>query len=470
MPLGFGHLFMLLTISFSALLFEIAKRRIRQDIRKTKEKVVQKRRERRVAQFHSRQVDMPIPKSAIRPTQPMWIIFPLIFCSLAITSTGCDEYFNIENASFDEYSAWGDDTELENWLEVNPRIAKALYWNNPYPLWESERKAEFKKAVEDSQTGLGQHWSTPPVNQRELHNHDHPDTVFSAEDAWRIYCTTTAAMIAFELDRELPWSVQTLDDESITALFDSRTIFRVVPDGYQLLHRSVPASPHETIEFLSAENILGHNRLETIIRLMKWSHQNQTHFLGRYESENVSNHWNYRGAPPVSHILQGTTNQSFGFSHWTAGCRGTTAFFQSVLRVVNIPVRQEIQCGHALPYFVSEGLYLSHGDDPYNSLWPDGESIPVEALLISRDTHHHWFGDHNEAESVCNNVSRQTCELAKGRISAAVIKAYCLDQSNSGSNWRNITEYLQRCATPEEATAESFLRQVAEKVRTRGGC
>ena len=53
---------------------------------------------------------------------------------------------------------------------------------------------------------------------------------------------------------------------------------------------------------------------------------------------------------------------------------------RSVLRAVNIPVKREDGCGHAIPHFLAEGEFLSHGDDPYNRYMKESTSqVPMEA-------------------------------------------------------------------------------------------
>jgi len=62
--------------------------------------------------------------------------------------------------------------------------------------------------------------------------------------------------------------------------------------------------------------------------------------------------------------------------------------------VVNIPVQPIWACGHEMACFMSEGLYLDHGDDPYNSVvkaWDPSYSILL--LLINGTTYQYRFGD-----------------------------------------------------------------------------
>ena len=101
--------------------------------------------------------------------------------------------------------------------------------------------------------------------------------------------------------------------------------------------------------------------------------------------------WQYRGIPPITRVIEGTTTSrpDFTFQHWTAGCHGTTGFLRNVLRAANIPVQIVRICGHELCYFMTEKLYLDHGDDPYNTLFKS-TGLPVVDLLIDEATFENW--------------------------------------------------------------------------------
>jgi hypothetical protein len=115
--------------------------------------------------------------------------------------------------------------------------------------------------------------------------------------------------------------------------------------------------------------------------------------------------------------------------HWTAGCWGTSAFLLWVLKVVNIPVNQVTVGSHATAWFVSEGMYLSHGDDPYNAVSKAG--YPATDLLITYDEFHAWFppGDLTFAD---HNVGRRPIDLAVHYpTSNWVLYRYCDDLLNN---------------------------------------
>jgi hypothetical protein len=148
--------------------------------------------------------------------------------------------------------------------------------------------------------------------------------------------------------------------------------------------------------------------LDTIARVLEWCRDNMTHFLYAATPDNMEDHWQYRGLPPVERIIAGTTS-SFGFRHWTAGCWGTSGFLRLVLRTVNVPATLVTNCGHAQPYFPTVERYLSHGDDPYNRNTRDSGASGLDLLLDSA-TFEEWFDPANPER--CDNVGRRPRELA----------------------------------------------------------
>jgi Dictyostelium (slime mold) repeat len=145
-------------------------------------------------------------------------------------------------------------------------------------------------------------------------------------------------------------------------------------------------------------------------------------------------HWQYRGWPPVSRIISGTVYQQTpnGIQHYTAGCGGTTSFLRDVLRAVNIPVIGENRASHACPHFTSEGLYLSHGDDPYSIR--SMSEIPTEQLLIDQKTFDAWFGPDVAPEQIKNNIGRRTLQLAIEYLPKYFFTKYCADRSKGLSH------------------------------------
>ena len=82
--------------------------------------------------------------------------------------------------------------------------------------------------------------------------------------------------------------------------------------------------------------------------------------------------------------MSGTYPGATAFEHWTAGCHGTTGFLRNVLRAV--PVQNLRVCGHGQVRFLTEGTYLDHANNPYNTGFK-ASALPASALLIDETTY-----------------------------------------------------------------------------------
>ena len=72
--------------------------------------------------------------------------------------------------------------------------------------------------------------------------------------------------------------------------------------------------------------------------------------------------------------------------------------------MLNIPVEPVWVCGHELVYFMSEGLYLDHADDPYNA-FVRASSSPSLLLLIDSATWQSRFGADETVNILGDNTS-----------------------------------------------------------------
>jgi hypothetical protein len=223
------------------------------------------------------------------------------------------------------------------------------------------------------------------------------------------------------------------------------------------------------------------------------------HFGGSVNVGNFEDHWQYRGTVPVSRIIEGTKvsssqNQEWGFCHWTAGCHGTNGFLRAVLRVANIPVIYTRKVGHATPYFPTEELYLSHGDDIYggsfyigiNEIPPlDEEENPISFLqnitkpqypavdlLINKTTYDSWFSSNLPAEAIKNNIGRRKTELALKYLPNIWLVYYCRDVEE-GKTLSTGTFYektnLYHIYSIMELEEMGLWNRIAEKVSLMGG-
>ena len=113
--------------------------------------------------------------------------------------------------------------------------------------------------------------------------------------------------------------------------------------------------------------------------------------------------------------MHGTVDANYptlGTQHWTAGCHGSVGFLSAVLRAVNIPVQPVWVCGHELAYFITEGLYLDHGDGPYNLNVKNSPS-PINSLLIDEATYELWFTTDLTVNITDNNSRRAQMSVVK---------------------------------------------------------
>lgn len=328
-----------------------------------------------------------------------------------------------------------------DFINAHPRVAYSIRWqykvvfddvgayNVPesakvvWADWSAAQKQQLEDAYQQALTWLrspspitdrGDESSLvyPPANLMGAGSQNDSGTPWTCVDAdwsWNIYLRWIAQNLAIETEHGLPWSLLDYDTDMLKTLFDSTSIMAMNASGCYEVSAGSPghpnyikrsanlgdamiAPPRYTYAFLAANGLIGATRQDTIVRLLGWVSANLVHFYGDSTYANYESIWQYRGAPPVSRIIEGTTAGSNGFAHWTAGCHGTSAFLRHVLRAANIPVQIVRTCGHSQVYFMSERLYMDHGDDPYNRDFQDSHKSPSE-LLISERTFNIWFHD-----------------------------------------------------------------------------
>ena len=369
-------------------------------------------------------------------------------------------------------------TLLDCWLEHNPKIANAIIWQPApdvsnasqlaWPDWTNAMKTELRQAWmaarawhDNGMTNFtGTFIEDPPPNQdAAVEGAPFFRTVFDAEtQAWPLYLAIVAHSLAAEIDAWVPWSLRGYSSEALEHMLAGTFMFRRDtndggawdadhPGGYVLggamsMEKVTPSHPTFTYSFLVQNNLVKPTALGTIAQVLDWCRWNLAHYLGSFTPQNAENHWQYRGAPPVRRIIEGTpllNPQNPGVipapKHWTRGCSGTSGFLRSLLRAVNIPVTLKFRCGHTLPHFIGAGRYLSHGDDPYNSLAK--ADYPAKLLLLTKTTFDNWFPfDPNDGQNPvhqatsCKNIGRRVVDLAVWNIGEALLFYYCQDKTN----------------------------------------
>lgn len=410
-----------------------------------------------------------------------WCLFPLLVSGVASAQTRTD---------LPAATAAAIPTALDQWMVGHPAIAGSLIWQEmdgtlrPYDQWSPSRRADLKAQVARAERGeAGFEDPLPNALAPTLGDGDPAYTVLSEEHAWALYLSHVANSIAVDRSGALAWRLEDLSMADLRVLFDSRSFFgdraEITPGprqarsplGYALVGDVLPAPPAYTRSFLLSIGMPGPTRTETIARLLEWSRSNLRHYLGSRDAENLEAHWQYRGDAPVSRILAGTTHPRYGTRNWTPGCHGTNHLFIALLRTLNIPVRYvTVGEGHATPFFSSEGLYLSHGDDPYNAL--SRTDYPAARLLITAEEWDTWFGSGLSAAEADRNVGRRPVELAlTHQPSVYLLREHCSDlEANRARHEGRVFQVFSRFYTVQELEEAGLWSRMDVRITEYGGC
>ncbi len=363
-------------------------------------------------------------------------------------------------------AAAGSPPDLTRELSRRPRIASAISWFAPaaanqlvYAQWPTAWKHELKQFHDLLWAGQPLPLTDPPPNQSDPSVNE---TLLSTEDARHLFLALVAQSLVVEIGQRVPWSIGQDNDASFAALFSPAEMF--VFDRRSGLYRvnwaGIAAPPDVAYHFLRTQALIGPTRRATIERLLQWCTARLVHFTGDTSNANLERQWQYYGEPPMSRIISGTVaaGRNDPPHHITAGCWGTAAFLAAMLRVVNVPVAREVvyqdpgsrKKAHATPHFLSEDLYLSHADDPYNLLVRLRPSRTASQILIGRDRFDQWF----RSGGMADNVGRQPFELALADPPIGLLKDYVDDiakgTAKTGQIWQNYSRYYS--ATELEKT------------------
>ncbi len=365
--------------------------------------------------------------------------------------------------------------ELDDWFTANPDVAAhAVWWEDydhgwvDYPAWSVDLKGELEFTCTQQWYGVDEELTTPE-NLWDLQPGEAAHfTAIADDDARELYLSLMATSLIVEKAGLVPWSLTDLNGEDeLAPILDGRTPFRedrvcltvdptpsffatTPPDaepppecvqtafaveyGY-----TVPAPGPRAFSFVLDEGLIGADRLETIGNLVDWARWNMRHRGGSSDVVVANYYWGYPGMPPVVVLMEGFDpvgeHPEFpgvyhGFASWTNGCGSAVDFHSAILRALNIPVKMELHGGHGLYNFTSEGLYMSHGDDPYDSRAGTPDEVPVDELLLDEATYLSWFPNSWDG----TNVGRQPVEIGVVYLPAAVMSQRCDDVYAGKSN------------------------------------
>jgi hypothetical protein len=368
--------------------------------------------------------------------------------------------------------------DLDAWLTAHPDIAKTIIWEAPggttraYPEWPAEQKAELIAAFQAAWKGDALPLTDPPSNMLNA-----VKTIIPEAQARPLYLAHAGHSLAVEIARTVSWSLLEYAQDNLKLLFDSRGMFlwRDAEAGYEVSY-AVPAPPSIEFAFMRFKGLIALTRRATIARLLDWCRSHLYHF--RYvidgDVQDMEAQWQYRGWPPVSRILSGTSvtgRPEWGFHHWTAGCYGTTFFLRALLRAVNIPVVNVSVGGHTAPHFTSEGLYLSHGDDPYDLLSVGIPPIPADELFIDQVKFDLWFGGGKSVDEQEKYVAARPRELAIQYLSLGLLQTRCDDIKNSRSRETSkVFEIYKDIYSLADLEAASLWERIDARIADLGGC
>lgn len=305
----------------------------------------------------------------------------------------------------------------------HPQIMERITWHDrtwssrsprSYDTWSDDEQAELAAAFDTIRAGgeVGLPESAPAsapdpeVLQRLL----------SPGDAWRAFIAHVAQTLVVDSCGWVDWSIAGYSETELRLLLDSESMFSAtLYEDYSIRASTHGLASHgdptRVYRWLRSEGLIASGQSATIGRVLEWCRDNLSHYIGEPSPDNMYDHWQYRGFPPVERIIGGTEHlrwPELGSRHWTAGCRGTSGFLRLVLRTINVPATFIINCDHAQPYFPTVEKYLSHGDDPYSSRIR-GAGIAGTELLIDQTTFDAWFDP--DVPDRCDNIGRQVREL-----------------------------------------------------------
>ena len=371
---------------------------------------------------------------------------------------------------------------LENWIGARAWLADAIVWEEPggslrrFADWPASDRAFLERKYLDI---LGDRAPGVPALAPLARVPDPGEsvtTLLARGDAWLMYVGHVAQSLAVEACTLAGWSVRDYPLEQRELLFSSRSLFHwsEAEGAYAIpfsLGAATPGDPYRTWQFVRGASLLRPTRAETLGAVIDWCRANLVHFTGGWDAENVEDQWQYRGLPPVERIIAGTPRTSEGsgtIRHRTGGCWGTTGFLRAVLRTINIPAKLEQRGGHALPHFMPDELFLTHGDDPYNALFRTMPWVPGRDLTIGTARWTEWFGP---GEPHLDNVGRQVRELSIEHLPYWLLRRHCEDLTAGLSHADSrVFETFERNYSVAELEAMDLWTRMDARIAELGGC
>jgi len=120
---------------------------------------------------------------------------------------------------------------------------------------------------------------------------------------------------------------------------------------------------------------------------------------------------------------------------------------------------------------MADGLYLSHGDDPYNQLTTAVPPIPASEIPIDQAKFNAWFGPGVPDADVDNNVGRRLLELALIYLPTYLLQRYCNDIADGNAPGAGqVFNLFSPVYTLAELEAQFLWIKMDNKLASMGGC
>lgn len=245
----------------------------------------------------------------------------------------------------------GQPPSLSCWLRAHPAVADSIKWQftfetsaydipetakRAWPAWTTLEQQDLIQAYErawqwlyrqPSQfANLNETLQYPPTNLEDTST-DTAMPYMLVDPAWArdLYLRWIGLNLAVEIGGHVPWSITGYTAEELQVLFDSASFLSLLGNGNfrvcagnpahpnfvkrkDNLGASLIAPPRYTLAFLRNANLVGATRAETISRLLDWARDNLVHFYGAADYGTMQEHWQYRGLPPITRVVEGTTS------------------------------------------------------------------------------------------------------------------------------------------------------------------
>lgn len=395
---------------------------------------------------------------------------------------------------------------LDCWLSLHPQVSDRISWHppgGPSVTWKdwtfglkNQLHNHFLQAVNWYHSGMPAAMPEPFPMPLPKDIPADPAIGFglcmTEQRAKNVYFSYVANTLAVELMARVPWTITSYSATELNRLLGFSELLQYRPlgnkfpatkfPGYYLQSNYSPATPSYVAHFFKENSLLGSSALDTVSRLFGWCRRLLHWFTDASSPLDAKLFWG-PAAPPigVSQVIEGTTYTGKVFpppysGHFTAGCGGTTAFMQSALRAMNIPVEDRAGGGHHMPFFWTIDRTLSHGDDPYNWLskftafpgWP----VPSnQQYLISGAQWTLWFGPLVDPVKAEANVDRRVADLAIHYQADHLLKLYCEDMKAQVSHGNSqVFQVLSKFYTVAELEAKQLWQKLDAKVIATGFC